>query len=257
MARRRRWSLMRRVAVHALGATVAVSCARSGAVNPPPEGARPTNDFVAESANTPSSEHPSTSSTLSDPAFRATIAPIDEATSIRMRASWRPGCPVPLARLRYVTVRHWGFDGAAHDGEIVVHESHAAAVVDVFAQLFADRFPIERMQLVDDFAADDAASMRMNNTSAFNCREVSGRPGVMSTHSWGSAIDINPRVNPWVKGAQVDPPEGAGFVDRSRPIVGGVFRDGVVVRAFRGIGWGWGGDWSDSVDWQHFSATGD
>lgn len=185
------------------------------------------------------------------------IAPIDEATSVRMRASWRPGCPVPLTLLRYITVRHWGFDGAVHDGELVVHESHAAAVVDVFAQLFADRFPIERMQLVDDFGADDAASMRMNNTSAFNCREVSGRPGVMSTHSWGSAIDINPRVNPWVKGAQVDPPEGASSVDRSRPIVGGVFRDGVVVRAFQGIGWGWGGDWSDSVDWQHFSAAGD
>lgn len=256
MARREHWPLLRRAAVRALGATVAVSCARGEFANPPPSSAPPTIGVVAESADTPSSAGPTTAGTLSEPVFQAMIAPIDEATSVRMRGSWRPGCPVALELLRYVTVRHWGFDGAVHDGELVVHESHAPAIVDVFAQLFADRFPIERMQLVDDFGADDAASMRMNNTSAFNCREVSGRPGVMSAHSWGSAIDINPRVNPWVKGAHIDPPEGASFVDRSRPIVGGVFRDGVVVRAFRGIGWGWGGDWSDSVDWQHFSATG-
>ncbi len=32
--------------------------------------------------------------------------------------------------------------------------------------------------------------------------------------------------------------------------------DDVVVRAFEGIGWQWGGDWSDSKDYQHFSATG-
>jgi hypothetical protein len=29
-----------------------------------------------------------------------------------------------------------------------------------------------------------------------------------------------------------------------------------VVRAFRSIGWGWGGDWSRGTkDWMHFSAT--
>jgi hypothetical protein len=32
---------------------------------------------------------------------------------------------------------------------------------------------------------------------------------------------------------------------------------GLLVRAFRSIGWGWGGDWSGSVkDYQHFSSTG-
>jgi hypothetical protein len=29
-----------------------------------------------------------------------------------------------------------------------------------------------------------------------------------------------------------------------------------VVRAFRAIGWGWGGDWTGVKDWMHFSATG-
>jgi hypothetical protein len=30
---------------------------------------------------------------------------------------------------------------------------------------------------------------------------------------------------------------------------------GVLVRAFAGVGWGWGGRWSDP-DYQHFSANG-
>ena len=68
------------------------------------------------------------------------------------------------------------------------------------AALFAARFPIERIQLVDDFGADDAASMAANNTSAFNCRNIDGRPGVWSEHSYGWAIDINPVQNPWVRG---------------------------------------------------------
>jgi hypothetical protein len=32
--------------------------------------------------------------------------------------------------------------------------------------------------------------------------------------------------------------------------------DGPLVRAFAAIGWGWGGDWSGSPDYQHFSANG-
>jgi hypothetical protein len=31
---------------------------------------------------------------------------------------------------------------------------------------------------------------------------------------------------------------------------------GVVVRAFAAEGWGWGGDFSGSRDYQHFSASG-
>ena len=30
----------------------------------------------------------------------------------------------------------------------------------------------------------------------------------------------------------------------------------VTVRAFRSIGWGWGGTWSGARDYMHFSATG-
>jgi hypothetical protein len=29
-----------------------------------------------------------------------------------------------------------------------------------------------------------------------------------------------------------------------------------VVRAFRSIGWGWGGRWSETKDYMHFSSSG-
>jgi hypothetical protein len=32
--------------------------------------------------------------------------------------------------------------------------------------------------------------------------------------------------------------------------------DGVLNRAFAAVGWQWGGRWSGSPDYQHFSATG-
>ena len=44
---------------------------------------------------------------------------------------------------------------------------------------------------------DDYASMAAGNTSAFNCRDVTGRPGVRSPHSWGRSLDVNTWENPY------------------------------------------------------------
>ena len=109
---------------------------------------------------------------------------------------------------------------------------------------------------MDDFGADDAASMAANNTSAFNCRGIDGRPGAWSEHSYGWAIDVNPVQNPWVRGSQVDPPSGAPYVDRTLQTPGMVHADDGVVQAFRSIGWAWGGYFRNAKDYQHFSATG-
>jgi hypothetical protein len=35
-----------------------------------------------------------------------------------------------------------------------------------------------------------------------------------------------------------------------------VAADGPVAVAFDAIGWGWGGDWSSAMDYQHFWSTG-
>jgi poly-gamma-glutamate synthesis protein (capsule biosynthesis protein) len=153
-----------------------------------------------------------------------------------------------------VTVDHWDFAGRLRTGELLVHRDVAASVVQVFRRLHETRFPIASMELVDRFGGDDGRSMAANNSSAFNCRPVTGGTS-WSEHSYGRAIDLNPVQNPYVRGSTVFPAAGRAFLDRtaSRP---GLIRQGdAVEQAFVGIGWSWGGRWS-SPDYQHFSASG-
>ncbi len=177
-----------------------------------------------------------------------------------MRFSHRAACPVPLGRLRHLTVSHVRFDGTTTTGELVVHADQAEAVMGVFRELYDAGWPVRRMRLVDEYKGDDTRSMAADNTSAYNCRAVAGTDR-WSEHAYGRAIDLNPVENPYVTGSSFVPAEGARFtrLDRSAgaDVPRGVIRDDdVVVRAFARIGWGWGGHWSSSKDYQHFSATG-
>ncbi len=184
------------------------------------------------------------------------MSDVSKLTPGMVPSSWRPGCPVPLEDLRLVSVAFWGFDDRPHQGELVVHADHAAGIVGVMERLYDARFPIERMELVDVYGGDDDASMAANNTSAFNCREVSRRPGVWSQHAFGTAIDINPVQNPYILRDGTVLPPGA-VTDRDRDVPGLVTADGPVVEAFAAIGWGWGGAWTSGViDFQHLSASG-
>jgi len=171
-------------------------------------------------------------------------------------SSWHPGCPVPMSGLRYLRVGYWGFDRRRHKGEMVVAASAVPAVREAFARLFAARFPIRRMRLVDDYGASDSRSIDHDNTSAFNCRNVTGGSG-WSEHAYGRAIDIDPIENPYVyPGGRVTHAASRPYVDRSRHRRGMAYPGDVLVRAFTAVRWGWGGDWPPPTDYQHFSSTG-
>ena len=189
------------------------------------------------------------------PAFQHSWTRITPALAARMHYSWRPGCPVPLSALRYVRVSFVGFDGARHTGEIVVNAAVLTAVVGEFRQLYAMRFPIRRMHLVDDYQGVDESSMGVDNTSSFNCRPVAGSTS-WSMHALGRAIDLNPVENPSLLHHDphvADPPQGQDYLSRSKARPGMV---GAAVRAvFASYGWGWGGRWSDR-DLMHFSSNG-
>lgn len=188
----------------------------------------------------------------SGPAFGWNQRP---ATREDVPLSWREGCPVHWRDLTYLAVTYWGYDGARHSGRLVVHDAVATDVREAFGQIYHARFQIRRIHPVDAYGGDDDRSMAYNNTSAFNCRRVSGT-SVWSEHSYGTAIDINPIQNPWVKGSSVDPPAGRDWTDRSS-VTPGMITDGdVVVRAFAAKGWKWGGHWQSSKDYQHLSLSG-
>ena len=225
---------------------------------PPPETTSTPETTLPASSTSTSTTTPTTTSTtaVSQPDFGAEIFEISGPIAARLEHSWREGCPVGLDELRLITTAHWDYDGNVASGELVVHADHADDIVQVLSRLFDAQFPIERMELVDNFLGDDDLSMEANNTSAFNCREIASNPGVWSNHAFGAAIDINPVANPYLRGNTVLPPAGIDAIDRSVEVQGGVYAGDAVTQAFAEIGWGWGGEWNSVKDWQHFSASG-
>ncbi len=240
------------------GDAVAVTDLTSTTTVAPTSTLSPTTSASAPAA----SAHAATSTTVPARVGSSTTRPappftssIETISAAELGASWRDGCPVPPEELRAVDLSHWDDDGAVRQGRIIVHRAYAEAMVAAFSDIYEARFPIHRMTPIDAYDGDDQASMRANNTSAFNCRFVSGTTR-WSEHAFGRAIDVNPLVNPYVKGSSVDPPEGEPYADRRKREPGMIHGGDVVVRAFATRGWEWGGYWSNGRDYQHFSATG-
>ena len=185
------------------------------------------------------------------------VARVERVTAADLRYSWHPGCPVGPAQLRRVRLTYVGFDGKPHAGQLVVNATVVRDVVMVFRALYRARFPIRRMRPIDAFHGSDDRSAAADNTSSFNCRRaVSTGPTSWSMHAYGKAVDVNDVENPYLVGTRVIPPAGKAFVNRADVRPGMAVEGGVLVRAFARVGWGWGGRWAGSPDYQHFSVNG-
>ncbi len=158
--------------------------------------------------------------------------------------------PAVLNRQALVTVHYLGFDGRLHEGQVVIDERLVSDIREVFRIARRSGFPIQSAVPVAAFGWDDDRSMAANNTSGFNYRTVPGTRR-LSRHAFGFAIDINPRQNPFIRNGKIRPP-GARY-DPNQP--GTLTPDGPIVRAFRRLGWTWGGDWRTIKDYQHFQKT--
>jgi hypothetical protein len=150
-----------------------------------------------------------------------------------------------------VHLTYVGFDGLSHYGTMVVNESVAVDVVEIFREIYEAGFSIEKIELIDIYGGDDDLSMADNNSSAFNYREVPGTTSI-SKHSYGVAIDINPIQNPYIVGDEVMPEVGRDYLDRDDVRQGMIVTDDVVYDAFISRGWTWGGEWRSVKDYQHF-----
>lgn len=174
-----------------------------------------------------------------------------------MGKSYRKNRHVKLKDLRYVKVLHYGFDGKVKKGELVVNKKIAKKTVKIFYELYQKKYPIQKMKLIDRYNANDERSMRANNSSAFNYRKISGSSR-LSNHAYGFAIDINPRINPWVKGNKVSPSNGKVYRQRKTKKCKGKYRKYMIhkndstYKIFKKYGFSWGGDWKSSKDYQHF-----
>ena len=156
--------------------------------------------------------------------------------------------------LRLVKVLYWGFDNQTHMGELIVNKAVAEEMMEIFEEVYAVRYPIEKIRLVSEYKNSDEASMEDNNTSSFNYREVTNASG-FSLHAYGLAIDINPKMNPYVTDDYVLPSNGMAYVDREQNIPGMIQEGDALHKAFTSRGWSWGGDWDGLKDYQHFSKS--
>jgi hypothetical protein len=173
--------------------------------------------------------------------------------------TWRPGCPVPPSSLRKIRMNYWDYRGRLQRGTLIGAAYVTQDYIAVFRRAFDTRFQIKKMYPADRYGGVDERAMRAGNTSAFNCRHVTGNPYRMSQHSYGNAIDINTFENPYVTGSQVYPRKAAVPYYYRRELN---LKDPGVITSRSSIaqelwrqGWSWGARWS-LPDYQHWSSNG-
>jgi hypothetical protein len=195
--------------------------------------------------------------------FQSSIRPLSAHVRVELkREAWHRGCPVPLSGLRLLTVSYHGVDRGTHTGRLVVNRSAAAPLARVFQRLYRLHFPIRHLSIADTYGPARSRPADGDISGSFECRQavpspcVGGRgTGTWSEHAYGRAVDLNPVENPYVGCGQSRDPASRPYFNRSRHRRGMV--TAAVVRAFRSVGWGWGGSWAGATkDYMHFSASG-
>lgn len=176
-------------------------------------------------------------------------AVVRPTTSADVRYTYHTGCPVGPKSLSTITMNYIGYDKRVHSGGVIIVRSTVAAkVVAAFADGMKGGFPIKMLVNPNYWKASDVAMMNAGNTSAFNCRHVTGNPYAMSPHSYGTALDINTWENPYedpsgrwygnTKYAYYRPASVPGLLVASSPLTKALRSRGAV--------------WLTPFDWQHF-----
>jgi len=170
-------------------------------------------------------------------------------------------CPVKPIWLRVVEVLHLDFDANLKQGKLICFDVAAKNIVAIFSSLLEAQFPIYSLNLMSDFEYDDEKSMKANNSSCFCNRNIAGT-NIMSIHSYGLAIDINPVQNPMLSicdeenyyiNAKIYPAGSGDYVNRDVPRAGMVEP---IVDIFKNNGFDvWGGGWKNPIDYHHFQVN--
>jgi peptidoglycan LD-endopeptidase CwlK len=164
-----------------------------------------------------------------------------------------PQCPESIIKMQaLITVKYYSFDNKIHQGQIIVDKRLENDMKKIFKAILDSKFPVASVIPISDprFSWDDDKSMAANNTSGFNYRSVTGKQK-LSNHAYGFAVDINPKLNPFIRDKEIIPP-GASY---NTKIPGTLSNDHPVVKKFKELGWTWGGNWKSVKDYQHFEKT--
>ena len=165
------------------------------------------------------------------------VQPIPDSVFLRMQGrSWPEGCTVRRAELRYLRLSHVDAEKKEHVGEMVCNKAIANDLLEIFRELYRQKYPIQRIRLMDDYEADDERAMRDNNTSCFCYRKISGSTK-LSKHAIGMAVDINTLYNPYVRTGKdgrriVEPATDVKYVNRRKSCPYKIVKGDLLYRLF-------------------------
>lgn len=210
------------------------------------------SSFQSKSANTDDS------TVLSETTFTPQFTSNELNTSIISIISgnsFHENNVIQYTDLRILNLSYYDYDGIQKQGEMICNKLIADDLLEIFKALYEAKYPIESIQLIDQFNADDSTSMKANNTSCFNYRKMTSS-AKLSKHAYGLAIDINPLYNPYVKTtngvAQASIYESQPYTNREEDFPYKIIQDDLCYQLFIEHGFTWGGDWRNSKDYQHF-----
>lgn len=81
--------------------------------------------------------------------------PLDIKNKMIEKKVWTSECIVPLIKLKFLTLSHYNFDNKIEIGQMVALGSIADSIIAIFQELFALKFPIHTIKLIDEFEGDD------------------------------------------------------------------------------------------------------
>lgn len=214
---------------------------------------------IAVTSATPDDTQSATATVTATATYLSAIS--GPLTAREVPYSYRPGCPVAPSSLRRLTFTYWDWDYRLREGDLIAHVRAIADLRGVFGVAFTSRFPLRSVRPADHFYQNgtrspersDVRAMAADNTSAFNCRPVTGSHGSRrSPHATGLSIDINTRENPYRYSARTFYPRGARtYLNRSKVRKGMLRASSPVVKEFQRRGWRWGTRFHNP-DYQHF-----
>lgn len=127
-----------------------------------------------------------------------------------------------------LNVEYYSFDSKLHRGQIVLHKNVEKDIKEIFEIIRIIKFPVSKVIPIAKYKWSDEDSMNDNNTSAFNYRKVKGQK-ILSAHSYGLAIDINPEQNPHIKRNIVQPANGKYDINSA----GTILKNSRIVQEFK------------------------
>ena len=146
-------------------------------------------------------------------------------------------------------------NGKKYEGEMICNKYIAETLIKIFKKLYEEKYPIEKMVLIDEYDADDETAMEDNDSSCFNFRFIAYSKKI-SKHGLGLAVDINTLYNPYIKVVDgktiIQPKTAEKYVDRSKSFEYKIEKNDLCYKLFIENGFQWGGDWEDRKDYQHF-----